>query len=239
MNKFFRGTLLFAALLTVTFFTGCPTPGTSGPENNADALVNSVWLGETPRDGDWLTIAFKPEGKVMWAFSIDNSINEWDYTFDTDNAGTISSAAWNPCPNGFTINGDTLTVTNYGNHDGAARNFTRVRSADLSITDPVPFELETLADDLCGSVWAGITPQGEEAWLTISFNADGKVIWAFSFDNSTNEWDYTFDTNEKKGTVSSSGWNPCPNGFTINGDTLTISNYGNHSGDPRSFKRYR
>jgi outer membrane protein assembly factor BamE (lipoprotein component of BamABCDE complex) len=239
MNNFFRGTMLLAVLFALTFFTGCPTPGTSGPEDNADALINSVWFGETPRDGDWLTIAFKGEGKVIWSFSSDNTSNEWDYTFDTDNAGTVISEAWNPCPNGFTINGDTLTVTNYGSHSGPARNFTRVRSSDLTITDPVPFKLETLTDDLRGSVWAGATPQGEDAWLTITFNAEGKVIWAFTFDNTTNEWDYTFDKENKKGTVSSSGWNPCPNGFTIDGDTLTVTTYGGHSAAPRSFKRYR
>ena len=126
MKKVFRSASLMLFLLIC--FSACPEPGTNGPMDNAGALVNSVWAGETPRPGDWLTITFKPEAKVVWSFSLDNTTNEWDYTFDTvENNGTIDSGeSWNPDPDGFTINGDTLTVTNYGDH-GEVRDFKRYR----------------------------------------------------------------------------------------------------------------
>jgi len=114
-------------LISFVLFTACPEPGVD--ITDIDSLEYTVWAGETPRAGDWLTIAFQPEGKVVFSFSIDNSTNLWDYTFDkTTKKGTIDTGIpWNPAPNGFAINGDILTITNYGNHEGAPRNFQRYR----------------------------------------------------------------------------------------------------------------
>nr|MDR1277972.1 hypothetical protein [Treponema sp.] len=100
---------------------------------------------------------------------------------------------------------------------------------------PTPVSLEN-------TVWGGGTPQaGNTGWLTLAFKADNKVIAAFNADNTTNEWDYTYNT-DKIGTITvASGWNPAPDGFTISDDakTLTIVHYGNHEGTPREFKRLR
>ena len=232
---------LMPVLFLIIFLTGCPEPGTNitEPEDNTAALVNSVWAGETPRPGDWLVITFRPEGKVIWSFSIDNSTNEWGYTFNTDNFGTVTvQEGWNPAPNGFTVRDGILTIINYGNHEGPPREFRRLRQANLTV-DTVPFTPGALDVNLVNSVWAGETPRPGD-WLTITFRPESKVIWSFSVDNTTNEWGYTFDGTENKGTVTvPGGWNPAPNGFTVSGNTLTITNYGNHAGSPREFKRYR
>jgi hypothetical protein len=112
-------------------------PFTHGDLNSN--LVNSVWAGNTPRLGDWLTITFRPEGKVIMSFSIDNTSNEWEYTFDeAENAGDIiippdpdpdpeAPEPWHPAPNGFTVSGNILTITNYGFHGGNPREFRRYR----------------------------------------------------------------------------------------------------------------
>ena len=236
MKQFVRSAALSLILASI-YFTACPEGGTEIIDN-ADALVNTVWAGETPREDDWLTISFLPEGKVIWSFTIDNTTNEWEYTFNTVNTGTITTGIpWNPAPNGFTVNGDILTVTNYGNHAGAPRDFRRVRHTDVTPVTPVPFTPGDLAADLSGSVWAGNTPRDGD-WLTITFNPDGKVIWSFTYDNSTNEWNYTWDGTG--GSIDTAiPWNPAPEGFTINGDTLTIANYGGHGGASRAFQRYR
>ena len=238
MKTFFRGVVPPLLLASFVFFSGCPDAGTSITDNSG-ALVNSVWAGETPRAGDWLTITFMPQGEVVWSFSIDNSSNKWDYTFTSANTGTISAPPpWNPCPNGFAVSGNTLTVVNYGSHEGAPRDFKRLRQADFTI-DPVPFTLGALAGDLAGSVWAGETPRAGD-WLTITFMEAGVVVMSFSIDNSSNEWGYTFDGGTGEGTISvPSGWNPAPGGFTIDGDTLTITNYGSHEGAAMNFKRCR
>jgi hypothetical protein len=234
-------------LAAFVFLNGCPEPGTTSPgADKASVLINSVWAGETPRAGDWLTITFRPEKKVIWSFSVDNTTNEWDYSFDDKNQGTITNpqGLWNPAPNGFTVSGNTLTITNYGSHGGASREFRRVRQADLTV-DPVPFTPGILAGNLVNSVWAGETPRLGD-WLTITFRPDGKVIWSFSVDNTTNEWEYTFDEAENAGKIiihpdpeDPEPWHPAPNGFTVSGNTLTITNYGFHGGNPREFKRYR
>jgi len=240
MKKIFYGVIL-PVLVSFFIFTGCPEPGTNiNDTDNSAALINSVWAGFTPRAGDWLTITFKPDGKVICSFSFDNTSNEWEYTFNTSNTGTISTpeGVWNPAPNGFTISVNTLTITNYGSHSGLPREFKCVRQADLSV-DPVPFPLEALDANLLHSVWAGVTPRAGD-WLTITFRPENKVIWSFSFDNSTNEWEYSFNSETQTGTITvSEGWNPAPNGFTINAETLTITNYGSHGGASREFKRYR
>ena len=238
--------LVCALTLTAgVFFTACPEGGTTIAGNNSAALINSVWAGVTPRQGDWLTISFKKDNKVILSFSSDNTTNEWTYTFDTANSGTFSDpeesrnpAPENPAPNGFTISKDTLTIVNYGNHAVNNLEFKRLRQADLTLA-PVPFTPGTLDPNLINSVWAGETPRAGD-WLTISFKPDNKVIWSFCFDNTTNEWEYSFDSTENSGTFTPSGpWNPAPNGFTIKDGILTVTNYGNHAGAPREFKRYR
>jgi hypothetical protein len=129
MKKFLCRVML--PLAAFVFLTGCPEPGTTGTgADNGFVLINSVWAGETPRPGDWLTITFRQDGKVIMSFSYDNTSNEWEYTFDdSTNAGTIitPTGVWNPAPNGFTISGNTLTITNYGSHGGAPREFKRYR----------------------------------------------------------------------------------------------------------------
>jgi len=241
MKKFFFGAILPMLLVQFFIFAGCPEPGTNiNNTDNSAALINSVWAGVTPRAGDWLTITFRPDNKVIWSFSFDNTTNEWEYSFNTSNTGTISSpeGVWNPAPNGFTVSSNTLTITNYGSHSGFPREFKRVRQADLTV-DPVPFTPEALDANLHNSVWAGVTPRAGD-WLTITFRPDNKVIWSFSFDNTTNEWEYSFNSETNAGIITvSGGWNPAPNGFTINSDTLTITNYGSHGGASREFKRYR
>jgi uncharacterized repeat protein (TIGR02543 family) len=231
----------------------------------ADSLVNTVWAGETPRAGDWLTITFKNLSKaisgseetgarVIWSFNSDNSTNNWGYTYDDETkTGTIAhSGSWNPAPNGFSISEDgaTLTVTNYGYHGGAPRDFKRLRDNEGNVAiAPESIDAPTR---LAGSVWAGETPRTGD-WLTISFKDLEKaiagstetglrVIWSFSIDNTTNNWGYTYNDTTRTGTIAHSGsWNPAPNGFTINedGTTLTVKNYGYHGGDPRDFKRLR
>jgi hypothetical protein len=103
-----------------------------------------VWAGETPRDGDWLTISFKDLTtaiagseetglRAIGSFSIDNSTNNWGYTYNvTTRAGTVTASRWNPAPDGFTISedGKTLTITHYGNHEGDPREFKRLRAPD-------------------------------------------------------------------------------------------------------------
>jgi hypothetical protein len=107
-------------------------------------LVNSVWAGETPRQGDWLTMTFKnlaepldeekaPEKtgqRVICSFSADNSTNDWGYDYDsTKKAGTITTGSpWSPAPDGFTVSADgkTLTIPNYGGH-GEGLAFSRLR----------------------------------------------------------------------------------------------------------------
>jgi len=241
MKKFFFGPILPMLLVPFFIFTGCPEPGTNiNNTDNSAALINSVWAGASPRAGDWLTISFKPDGKVICSFSVDNTTNEWGYTFNSSNTGTISTpeGVWNPAPNGFTVSANTLTITNYGSHSGLSREFKRVRQADLTV-GPVPFTLEALNTDLINSVWAGVTPR-EGDWLTITFKPEKKVVLSFSFDNTTNEWEYSFNSEINAGTITvSGGWNPAPGGFAINSDTLTITNYGSHGGASREFKRYR
>jgi hypothetical protein len=114
-----------------------------------------------------------------------------------------------------------------------------------------PFTLEALPADLVNSVWAGTTPR-EGDWLTITFKdittaiagseeIGKRIIFSVAIDNSTNNGAYSYSSSTKEGTITISGWNPAPNGFTINdaGDTLTIVNYGSHAGAPRTFTRLR
>ena len=136
MQKFLRCNLYISLIfVSLIFFPGCQDASTKIIDaGNAAALIDTVWAGETPREGDWLTITFRPKGKVIWEFSIDNTTNEWNYSFNFDNEGIISipGGGWNPAPHGFTVNGDTLSIVNFGNHAPDANppvvhNFQRYR----------------------------------------------------------------------------------------------------------------
>jgi hypothetical protein len=88
-------------------------------------------------------------------------------------------------------------------------------------------------------VYGGETPQANNTgWLTITFKEENKVICAFSADNTTNEWDYTYDKGTRAGTVSKAGGGWTPGDFTISedGKTLTFSSY---MGAARDYKRLR
>jgi hypothetical protein len=261
VKSLFRTGTIVLSVVTVLLFLGCEdTPPSPYPVS----LVNTVWAGETPRSGDWLTISFRnletaiagseETGlRAIWSFVIDNTTNNWGYTYDAETGmGTITSDGWNPAPDGFTISedGKTLTITHYGNHEGAPREFKRLRDPD-SLVDTVPFTPGSLADNLAGSVWAGETHRSGD-WLTISFRnletaiagseeTGLRAIWSFAVDNSTNNWGYGYDATAREGTITSGGWNPAPDGFTVSedGKTLTIPHYGNHEGAPREFKRLR
>jgi len=128
MKKILLG--LTFVMISLVFFSACPEPGVSITETQLDILDNTVWAGETPRPGDWLTILFLPEGKAVFSFSIDSTSNLWDYTYDkTKKTGSIDTGlpGFNIAPNGFTIKGNTLTITNYGSHAGDPRSFKRYR----------------------------------------------------------------------------------------------------------------
>lgn len=229
-----------------------------------DELVNSVWMGTTPQNNGkgWLTITFRSGGRAIWAFNTDNTTNEWVYTFDNNDSGTVINPAggWTPAPNGFTVSGDTLTITNYGNHTGGPRTFKQVRQADLTVTDPVPFTIETLDDNLIDSVWGGSTPASSNtSWLTISFRAkrtaeglyeaemagDNVAVLSYAHDNTTAVWEYSYTSADKTGTAFTNGrkpdgfatsWNP--GAYTISEDGLTMT-FTSFMGQERSFKRYR
>jgi hypothetical protein len=261
-QRFKLATLLIVGALV---FWGCPNPNDSDSGNEVfpESLTDTVWTGETPRAGDWLTISFKDiseaiagstetGSRAIWSFTIDNTTNNWGYAYDSKTGtGTIVSGGWNPAPDGFTVNedGTTLTITHYGSHTGDPRSFKRLRDSGGTVTitpGPIPAPAQ-----LAGSVWAGETPRAGD-WLTISFKAletpitgsteaGLRVIWSFNFDNTTNNWGYAYDSATRTGTIVSGGWNPAPDGFTVNedGTELTITHYGSHTGDPRSFKRLR
>jgi hypothetical protein len=259
-QRFKMAALLLAGVLLLP---GCPTPNDDPPPAALESLAGTVWAGETPRAGDWLTISFKnletaiagseETGlRTVWSFGIDNSTNNWGYTYDAaTGTGTIVSGGWNPAPDGFSISADgtTLTIVHYGSHAGAPREFKRLRD-NKGVVSIAP---ETIASpvQLAGSVWAGETPRAGD-WLTISFKdletaiagseeTGLRAVWSFSIDNSSNNWGYTYDAATRTGTVVSGGWNPAPNGFSISADgtTLVITNYGSHEGASRELKRLR
>jgi hypothetical protein len=259
MKKFLCRVLLLAAFV---FFIGCPEGGTTilGSDNSS-VLINSVWVGETPRSGDWLTITFRPEKKVTMSFSIDNTSNNWNYTFDDKNQGTITNpnGDWVPAPNGFTVSGYILTITNYGFHGGASREFKRVRQGDLTI-DPVPFIPGSLADNLVGSVWAASTgAMNGLGWVSISFREKATIepaktneenhnefvaVISYAHDSTTAVWNYNYNNTTRQGGPFTDGLESDgsiapfqPGIFTIseNGQELVFTAW--HGGI--TLKRYR
>lgn len=107
-KKVFFGFTLFVSL--VLLFTGCPDATKEDDVPLADP-VNTVWAGETPRPGDWLTISFKAENKIVLSFAFDNTSNEWEFNYDAGaKKGTIiTGSSWSPAPEGFTISADAKT----------------------------------------------------------------------------------------------------------------------------------
>jgi hypothetical protein len=243
-------------------FAGCGDPSEEH-DIPLPSLVNTIWAGETPRSGDWLTISFQASNKVVMSFVADNSTNEWMFTYDdAAKTGTISTSGWNPAPNGFSVSKDTmiLTIRNYGGHEGLPRMFRRVRAADAE-PDPNLFPTGTLPAGLVNTVWSGPTP-AENGWLTVAFrsrrtsNADNGeqsltganvAVLSYTHDNTTAVWEYAYDDEAGTGTAPTGGrkpnnetesWNPGVYTISADGKTLTFTNFGGH-GDPRDFPRRR
>jgi hypothetical protein len=243
-KSLFSFPLVAAFCVFTLILIGCPDATDNGEDSDVPlaSLVNTVWAGETPRVGDWLTMSFRAENKIVMSFIIDNSSSEWTFTYDPSNkTGTIVTGSdWSPAPEGFTISTDakTITVPNYGGH-GGDKQFKRLRQADLTL-DANPFTPGTLDTNLVGSVWGGETPRSGD-WLTLAFKAESELFSAFAIDNSKNEWTFTYNATGKSGTISTgSSWSPAPGGFAISNDgqKLTIPNYGGH-GAEKSFSRFR
>ena len=239
MRKRFGLTLL-AAILCIG---GCAGPVTHDPpeedgRNSQDAafqLAGAVY-GGLGAEGGWFSLAFQTGGRAAAVFSSGASAGEWTYTCETSRSGSIDGGG---SPGAFTLSADgaVLTFTSYGGQGGEKR-FDRLRTRDMALS-PSPAGLAALPANLEGSVWGGSTPQAENTgWLSLAFKAGGKIICAFSADNSTNEWDYTYN-NDRTGTITTGGGWPGPGAFTVSedGNTLTFSNYGGH-GSAKTFTRY-
>jgi hypothetical protein len=219
--------VMLPALLPA-FLTGCPTE--PGEEENIPltSLENTVWAGETPRNGDWATFTFKAGNKVAASFAVDNTTNEWTCTYDgAAKSGSFSGGGLGA----FTISKDakTLVITEYYAH--GLREFKRLRGGDS--VDPVPFTPGALPADLVNTVWAGETPRGGD-WATFAFKADGKVVASFAVDNSTNEWTYT--NTGKDGAITGPGW--FDGLFTISDDAKILT-FPGYMGGSRDFTRLR
>jgi hypothetical protein len=249
---------LMAVLLTMIMFAGCPTDNsdnaTQAVDWNQTTLANAVYGGTNP-SGAWVTVTFRNDGKMIGAFSGDNTSNEWDYT-SSEGSGTITSAGWTP--GAFTLSGDgaTLTFTDFGGH-GGAKTFNRLRSPDLTVAES-PANLAVLANDLAGSVWGGSTPASNNtSWLTLTFRAKGTggyensmsgttvAVISYAHDNTTAVWEYSYDSSARTGTAFTNGrkppsgdsatWNPGAYTISEDGKTLTFTSF---MGEARLFKRY-
>jgi hypothetical protein len=88
-------------------------------------LLGTVWGGETPRgEEDWATFTFRADGKAIASFAIDNSTNEWEFTYtDSLKSGSFSGGGLTA----FTISADgtTLIINPYYAH--GFREFKRFR----------------------------------------------------------------------------------------------------------------
>ncbi|MDR1058593.1 MAG: hypothetical protein LBL43_03510 [Treponema sp.] len=104
--------------------------------------------------------------------------------------------------------------------------------------------------DLVNSVWGGGTPRADD-WLTITFrDIEGtavtgfegtpglRAVCSFSADNSTNNYEFTYNEETKSGSITGSNW--APGDFTIskNNGAITFSNYGGGHGK-QQFARFR
>jgi hypothetical protein len=239
------------ALLSLSAFLGCSQDDDDESVDHT-SLVNSVYGGENPMSA-WVTVAFKADGKVICAFSGDNSTNEWNYTYyASSGAGDIINPSGGWTPGAFELNGDkkTMSFTNYGSH--GPRDFKRLRAHDLTV-DAVPFTPGTgvTVTNLDNSVWGGTTPQaGGTGWLTITlrnittadthFPATGlRAVLSFSADNTTNNWNWTdYNDSSRTGTIAKDGGGWTPGAFTISADGLTLA-FSSYMGATREFKRYR
>lgn len=110
-----------AALLLAAFLlTGCPMDRdedrASPVDWNPASLANAVYGGTNPGNA-WVTITFRSDGKMIGAFSGDNTSNEWDYTC-ANGSGSITSSGWTPGAFTLAEDGKTLTFTNFGGHGG-------------------------------------------------------------------------------------------------------------------------
>jgi hypothetical protein len=102
-----------------------------------------------------------------------------------------------------------------------------------------PEEEEENTTGLESWVYGGGTPQASNpGWLTITFKENNKVICAFSADNTTNEWTYTYDKETRAGAVAApdGGWSPGAFSISTDHNTLTFTSY---MGAAREFKRLR
>jgi hypothetical protein len=263
-TKFNGATLTVAAdetagSLTVTA-TSTEDSSKSGVTTVAvnNPLFKAVYGGTNP-GGAWVTITFRNDGKMIGAFSGDNTSNEWTYTYNA-RSGAITSSGWTPGAFTLSENGETLTFTNFGGH-GGAKTFNRLRAPDLVVVDS-PADLAPLTTGLVGSVWGGSTPAGgNTSWLTLTFRAKrtaatgsgayeaamggtNVAVISYAHDNSTAVWEYSYNDANKKGTAFTNGhtpdgsatfWNP--GAYTVSDDGKTIT-FGNFMGSARSFKRY-
>jgi hypothetical protein len=202
-----------ALILSFVFFTGCP--GADDPVKSGENLITGFTLhtvAGTINDEANTIIVILPEGTATTGTPV-ITVSE-KATFDKLEGQDFS-------------NDISCTVTA---ENGTARTYT--------------IKVYVVSPALTNAIYGGGTPQANNTgWLTLAFKADGKVVAAFNADNTTNEWQYVYDSAKKQGMITnpSGGWNPAPDGFTISGDTktLTITNYGFHGGDPRDFKRLR
>jgi alpha-tubulin suppressor-like RCC1 family protein len=91
---------------------------------------------------------------------------------------------------------------------------------------------------LVNAVYGGLNPGG--AWVTVAFKVENKAVCAFSGDNTSNEYTYTYYDNRSGGlsAANEGGWTP--GAFTLNedGSKLTFTNFGGHGGE-KIFNRLR
>jgi hypothetical protein len=91
---------------------------------------------------------------------------------------------------------------------------------------------------LVNAVYGGLNPGG--AWVTVAFRAENKAVCAFSGDNTSNEYTYTYYDNRSGGlsAANEGGWTP--GAFTLNedGSKLTFTNFSEHGGE-KIFNRLR
>jgi hypothetical protein len=259
-KRIFGNAALAVVLVALCMLAGCPTGNDplSPIDWNPATLENAVYGGTNP-GGAWVTVTFRNDGKMIGAFSGDNTSNEWEYTCDNGSGG-ITSAGWNPGAFTLSAEGDTLTFTDFGGH-GGARTFARLRAPDehLTVADS-PANLAALANDLAGSVWGGPTPAANgTSWLTLTFrakrtggsgtyeaamNGNNVAVVSYAHDNTSAVWEYGYDAGARAGTAFANGhnkageattWNPGAYTVSEDGKTLTFTSF---MGQAREFKRY-